>query len=73
MNYEFRFPEWQEPLAEAATESDPERSFEKLQHVERIINRRIQELFSIPTKYELLALCDALDIIRCLRKERRGD
>jgi hypothetical protein len=66
-----KYPTWQEPLAAAILELNPQELREKLKCAEEAINSRIQELrFTENSQHELRLLFDGLSIIRGLRRDR---
>ena len=66
---DLKYPQWQEPLAEAICEFNPERLRQKLQRAEEAIVRRTEELaFDPPNGREGQALVDALDSPDCKKR-----
>jgi len=58
---DLKYPQWQEPLAEAICEFNPEHLRQKVQRAEEAIVRRIEELaFDPPNGREGQALVDEL-------------
>lgn len=69
MNLEY--PTWQELLAAAILEFNPQELSDRLQRAEEAIARRIQELrFAENSEHELRLLFDGLSIIRDVRQDR---
>ena len=69
MTIPLKFPQWQQPLADAILEKDPERLREKLQQVVELIEMRIDELRAAESAdEEFRALYDGLMLIRSLKK-----
>jgi hypothetical protein len=70
MTIPLEFPRWQQPLADAILETDPERLREKLQQVVELIEKRIDELKAAESAdEEFRALYDGLILIRSLKKD----
>ena len=70
---DLKYPQWQEPLAEAILEFDPQQVREKVQRAEEAIVRRIEELaFDPPNGREGQALVDGLELLRIVKKDRLG-
>ena len=70
---DLKYPQWQEPLAEAICEFDPEHLRQKVQRAEEAIVRRIEELaFDPPNGREGQALVDGLELLRIVKKDRLG-
>ena len=66
---DLKYPQWQEPLAEAICEFDPEHLRQKVQRAEEAIVRRIEELtFDPPNGCEGQALVDGLELLRIVKK-----
>ena len=67
------YPQWQEPLAAAILEFNPQQLREKIQKAEEAIARRIDELaFDPRNEHERRVLRDALSILRDVRRDRLG-
>jgi hypothetical protein len=63
-----KFPQWQDPLAAAILETDPEQLQEKLQQVVELIEKRIDELQAAESAdEEFRALYDGLMLIRSFK------
>ena len=70
---DLKYPQWQEPLAAAILEFDPQRLHEKLQRAEAAIVNRLEELALEPgNQLERLALFDGLSILRRVEEYRLG-
>jgi len=70
---DLKYPQWQEPLAEAILEFDPQQVREKVQRAEEAIVRRIEELAFDPRNgRERQALVDGLELLRIVKKDRLG-
>jgi hypothetical protein len=70
---DLKYPQWQEPLAEAICEFNPEHLRQKVQLAEEAIVRRIEELaFDPPNGREGQALVDGLELLRIVKKDRLG-
>jgi hypothetical protein len=70
MESRLQYPQWQETLATAVVELNPQRLLEKLQKAEEIIHQRVRELTNdTAEENELRALYDGLSLIRIVRKE----
>ena len=70
---DLKYPQWQEPLAEAICEFDPEHLRQKVQRAEEAIVRRIEELaFDLRDGHEGHALVDGLELLRIVKKDRLG-
>ena len=70
---DLKYPQWQEPLAEAICEFDPEHLRQKVQRAEEAIVRRIDELACDPPNgREGQALVDGLELLRIVKKDRLG-
>ena len=70
---DLKYPQWQEPLAEAICECNPEHLRQKVQRAEEAIVRRIEELaFDPPNGREGQALVDGLELLRIVKKDRLG-
>jgi hypothetical protein len=70
---DLKYPQWQEPLAEAICEFNPEHLRQKVQRAEEAIVRRIEELaFDPPNGREGQALVDGLELLRIVKKDRLG-
>jgi hypothetical protein len=68
-----KYPQWQEPLAAAILEFDPQRLREKVQRAEAAIVDRLEELATEQgNQLERLALFDALSILKRVKKDRLG-
>lgn len=71
MNLELEYPGWQEPLAAAILEFNPQQLCGKLQKAEEAITNRIQELAGgEDNEHELRLLFDGLSILRDVKKGR---
>jgi len=67
------YPQWQEPLAAAILEFNPQQLREKIREAEEAIARRIDELaFDPRNEHERRALFDGLDLLRSVKKDRLG-
>jgi hypothetical protein len=67
------YPVWQEPLAAAILEFNPQQLPEKLQRAQEAIAKRLQELgFAESNEHELRLLFDGLSIIRGVKQDRLG-
>ena len=70
---DLKYPQWQEPLAEAICEFNPEHLRQKVQRAEEAIVRRIEELAFDPRNgREGQALVDGLELLRIVKKDRLG-
>lgn len=70
---EMKFPEWQAPLRALDEETDPDKLFEKVQHVEILILERLQVLFrGSDGRSEQQALAEALHTLRVIKRDRLG-
>ena len=70
---DLKYPQWQEPLAEAILEFDPQQVREKVQRAEEAISKRIEELaLEQGDQRERLALFDGLSILGRVKKDRLG-
>jgi len=70
---DLKYPQWQEPLAEAICEFNSEHLRQKVQRAEEAIVRRIEELaFDPPNGREGQALVDGLELLRIVKKDRLG-
>ncbi|MGA7916658.1 MAG: hypothetical protein WCA00_15600 [Candidatus Acidiferrales bacterium] len=68
-----KFPEWQAPLRALDQESDPDKLFEKVQHVEILILERLQVLFrGSDGRNEREALSGALHTLRVIKRDKLG-
>jgi hypothetical protein len=68
---ELKYPTWQAPLQEAILEFDPEKLPPKVQKVEAVVFKRLQELSSDSDHHgERQAIADAFSILRVLKKEK---
>jgi len=66
-----KYPQWQEPLAAAILEFNPEQLAGKLQRAEEAISKRMEELaFEQGDQRERLALFDGLFILQSVKKDR---
>ena len=73
MNMELKYPRWQEPLAAAILEFNPQQLRGKLEKAEEAIANRIDELLSENDgEHERRALLDGLSIVRSVKRDRRG-
>ena len=73
MNQDSKYPKWQQPLAAAIHEFDPQQLLEKIQRAEQAIVSRYQELpFEMRHQEELRLLYDGLAIVRDLKEDRLG-
>lgn len=73
MEPEMKYPRWQRPLEAAILEFDPPQLRVKLASAENMISERFHELASdmeTSRRHELLALVEALTIVRILEKDR---
>lgn len=67
------YPTWQEPLAAAILEFNPQQLPEKLQRAEGAIAKRLEELrFADRSEDEVRLLFDGLSIIRDVKQDRLG-
>jgi hypothetical protein len=67
----WKYPEWQDPLQELILEFDDEKAREKGQKVESLILARLQKLRpESDGRGELLALSDALSVLRIVKRNR---
>ena len=65
------YPQWQEPLAAAILEFNPQQLREKIREAEEAIARRIDELaFDPRNEHERRVLLDGLSILRDVREDR---
>jgi len=65
------YPTWQEPLAAAILEFDPQQLPDKLQRAEEAIATRLEELrVAGTTGQEVRLLIDGLSIIRSIKHDR---
>ena len=70
---ELKYPQWQEALAAAILEFNPQELRGKLQRAEEAITRRFRELaFEKDNQEELRLLADGLSIIRDVKEDRLG-
>ena len=68
-----KYPQWQEPLAAAVLEFNPQQLPGKVQRAEEAISKRIDELaFEQGDQRERLALFDGLSILQSVKKGRLG-
>ena len=68
---ELKYPTWQAPLQEAVLEFDPERLSQKIQKVEAVVFKRLQELSSDSDHHgERQAIADAFSTLRVLKTEK---
>jgi hypothetical protein len=67
---ELKYPSWQTPLREALLEVNPKKLAKKIQRVEAIIFKRLQEM-ACDTDHqdERHAIADAASILRVLKKD----
>ena len=73
MNQDSKYPKWQQPLAAAILEFDPQRLHEKVQRAEAAIANRLEELATEQgNQLERLALFDGLSILKRVKKDRLG-
>lgn len=69
MDWKLKYPRWQEPLAAAILEFDPQQLPAKLQRAEQAIGSRLQELaIEQDNPEELRLLSDGLSIIVDLKE-----
>jgi hypothetical protein len=67
---ELKYPSWQTPLREALLEVNPKKLAKKIQRVEAIIFKRLQEMASdTDHQDERHAIADAASILRVLKKD----
>jgi hypothetical protein len=70
---DLKYPQWQEALAAAILEFNPQELRGKLQRAEEAITRRFRELaFEKDNQEELRLLADGLSIIRDVKEDRLG-
>jgi len=70
---ELKYPQWQEPLAAAILEFNPQQLHEKVQMAEDAISKRIEELaFEQGDQRERLALFDGQTILQRVKRDRLG-
>ena len=68
-----KYPQWQEPLAAAILEFNPQQLIAKVQRAEEAIASRSQELrFERRNQEEARLLSDGLSIIQDLKTDRLG-
>jgi len=68
-----KYPQWQEPLAAAIVEFNPQQLPDKLKTAEEAISKRIEELaLEQGDQRERLALFDGLSILGRVKKDRLG-
>ena len=67
---DLKYPKWQEPLATASLEFNPQQLPAKLQRAEEAIFNRIRELSFEKDAKEGRLLPDGLSIIRSLKEHR---
>jgi hypothetical protein len=67
---DLKYPKWQEPLATAILEFDPQQLSAKLQSAEEAIFNRIGELAFEKDAKEGRLLSDGLSVIRSLKEHR---
>jgi surfactin synthase thioesterase subunit len=73
MNMGLKYPRWQEPLAAAILEFNPQLLPGKLERAEEAIANRIDELLSEnDSEHERRALLDGLSIVRSVKRDRLG-
>jgi len=73
MDQGIKYPRWQHPLEAAILEFDPSQLRTKLDSARQAISERFHELASdveITSRNELVALAEALTIVRVLEKNR---
>lgn len=71
MDRSFKYPKWQEPLAEAILEFNPQQLRRKAKRAEEAIGSRFQELaFEKGNQEELCLLSDGLEILQSLKRRR---
>jgi len=68
-----KYPQWQEPLAAAILEFNPQQLPGKVQRAEEAIVKRIEELaLEQGDQRERLALSDGLFVLQNVKKDRLG-
>jgi len=68
-----KYPQWQEPLAAAIVEFNPQQLPGKVQRAEEAIVKRIEELaLEQGDQRERLALSDGLFVLQNVKKDRLG-
>lgn len=73
MNTVLKYPRWQEPLAAAILEFNPQQLGGKLEKAEEAIAGRIEELVTESgDEHERRALRDGLSIVQGVRRDRLG-
>jgi hypothetical protein len=73
MDMGLKYPLWQEPLAAAILEFNPQRLRGKLEKAEEAIANRMQEL--VPengNEHERRALLDGITIVQSVKRDRLG-
>ena len=73
MDMGLKYPRWQEPLAAAILEFNPQQLRGKLQKADEAITNRIQELTSENDNgHERRALLDGISIVQSVKRDRLG-
>ena len=71
MDRSFKYPKWQEPLAEAILEFNPQQLRTKAKRAEEVIARRFHELaFEKGNQEALRLLSDGLEILQSVKRRR---
>ena len=72
-NEETKYQQWQAALEEMQVETDPEKLSEKLQRVETLIQKRLQDLYQKGDgSKEPEALKEALFTLRIIKRDKLG-
>jgi hypothetical protein len=70
---EMKFPDWQIPFHQVLAESDTARLAERIQELDAIIFKRLQQLRQDPQdREERDALDHALSILRSIKRDKLG-
>jgi hypothetical protein len=70
---EMKFPDWQIPFHQVLAESDTGKLAEKIQELDAIIFKRLQQLRQDPPdREERDALNDALSSLRSIKRDKLG-
>jgi cell division FtsZ-interacting protein ZapD len=68
---DLQYPEWQTPLQDVILEFDLKELLRKIQRVETLIFERLQQLrLSQDGAQERVAINEALDVLRTIKRER---
>ncbi len=68
-----KYPEWQGPLEELSLELDREKLAEKVQKVENLLTKRLQQLRQVKdSRREEEAIKEALPNLRIIKRDKLG-